>query len=260
LFFAGIYFQKEMQVFYRFRSEKKFGKMEMERSSIPLWELRAEISAQRHLTMHDYHTVFYLEDIPITDSYTTIYSNAKIVIERVPMYMKSVYKVEDEAPAAARGSREGEKTLSIGAPSNTKMPPPSYTCFRCDQKGHFIQDCPATMRRRKATGIPKAFLVSVEEEKGAALMSDEGKLVRAQPQTREFSKHFGKQRSEVPPEYMCGKCGEILDSAMSLGCGHKVCACCMEPRCPVCRKRVLPSDVQEDLGVRREIDSFLEKR
>ncbi|KAF1453232.1 E3 ubiquitin-protein ligase RBBP6, partial [Pygoscelis papua] len=60
-------------------------------------------------------------------------------------------------------------------------PPPSYTCFRCGTPGHYIKNCPTkgdknfepVRRIRKSTGIPRSFMVEVNDPntKGAMLTS-----------------------------------------------------------------------------------------
>ena len=50
-------------------------------------------------------------------------------------------------------------------------PPPGYVCYRCGEKGHWIQACPTNddprfdnrTRIKRTTGIPKSFLTTVEK-------------------------------------------------------------------------------------------------
>ncbi|KAI5185115.1 hypothetical protein NEHOM01_0620 [Nematocida homosporus] len=263
-----------MQVLYRFKSEKEFSRIETDRSSMPLWELRAEIVSLRHLTLHDYHLVFYLENesTPVTDNYTTIHSNTKVLVERVPTYMqvgvkealeKSKEKGDNEA--GDKRGEEGRSSISVPSTFSARIPPPNYICFRCGEKGHYIQMCPTNsnkqydaMRVKKATGIPKTFLVPAEESTFSVLLNEEGKFVRAQPQTREFSKHFGagSRSRTVPVAFKCGQCLGLLADAMALECGHSVCEYCVGNRCPVCHKRV--GRVIPDIRLRKSIERYLE--
>lgn len=259
-----------MQVFYRFRSEREFSKIETERSSMPLWELKAEIASKRYLTLHDYHLIFYIDNkkTPVTDNYAVVYSNTNVIIERVPNHINVGYKEAlekvkiEEAPKA---QDETTSSISMHSIHEMRVPPDSYICFRCGQKGHFIQMCPTNnnkqydaMRIKKATGIPKTFLVPVEETSPTSvLLNEEGKFVRAQPQTKEFSRRF-KQNTErsIPKEFLCPQCNSMLVHAVKLKCKHTVCEYCVSNRCPVCNKKA--SDVKVDSKIRKQIESYLE--
>ena len=73
-----------------------------------------------------------------------------------------------------------------------KPPPPGYTCFRCGEKGHFINACPTIGDKdfdnkpkiKKATGIPSMFLKTIsnkDEFEGAMMVTQDGDLVQAVP-------------------------------------------------------------------------------
>ncbi|KAI5181238.1 protein MPE1 [Nematocida sp. AWRm80] len=276
-----------MQVFYRFRSEKEYNKIESERSTIPLWELKAELVAVRHLTLHDYHLIFYLEQDPnpITDNYTVIHANSKVIVERVPNYIQIGYKeaLEKNKPTvSSTGAIEvpggNEPTPAVPAEEPTsisfsniqgaKIPPSSYVCYRCGQKGHFIQFCPTNknkqydaVRIRKATGIPKTFLVPAEQDPATSvLLNEEGKFVRAQPQTKEFSKHFTQKsiHSSLPDEFKCPGCGNMYASPMRLDCQHVVCEACTDSKCPVCGART--SKAIPDVSLQKKLEHYLENQ
>lgn len=82
------------------------------------------------------------------------------------------------------------------------VPPPGYTCFRCGQPGHYIQDCPTNNdpnynvhRAKRPTGIPLTFLKPVKvtevlgdskDEKGTALALPGGGFAMVNPQESGF--------------------------------------------------------------------------
>ena len=37
---------------------------------------------------------------------------------------------------------KGNRIANPNAPPSHAVPPPSYTCHRCGEKGHYIQHCP----------------------------------------------------------------------------------------------------------------------
>ncbi len=70
-----------------------------------------------------------------------------------------------------------------------RAPPPSYICHRCNQPGHFINNCPTNddptydiHKVKKATGIPRAFLKEVAGgDARATLMLPGGGFAVMQP-------------------------------------------------------------------------------
>lgn len=256
-----------MQVFYRFRSEKDYSTIETERSSIPLWELKAEIVSLRRLTLHDCHLLLYIADspVPAVDNYAAIHGNTYVIVERVPNHIQAPGIKESGERAEEEDTPEGIPTISVQHTAQTKVPPSGYICYRCGQKGHYIQSCPkppsksqeSGTRLRKATGIPKAFLVPVEDTNTSVLLNEEGQFVRAQPQLKEFSKQFGTQEPEsIPPEFMCPSCNQLIFGASKLDCGHILCKSCAGPICVSCGSPT--SRITPDTLLQRKIEDFLE--
>ena len=59
--------------------------------------------------------------------------------------------------------------------------PPNYTCNRCNQKGHFIQDCPKGKANegnnvKRSTGIPRSFLKAASADTPGAKINPQGKF------------------------------------------------------------------------------------
>ncbi|KAI9220518.1 DWNN domain-containing protein [Blastocladiella britannica] len=71
-----------------------------------------------------------------------------------------------------------------------RVPPPTYVCHRCHNKGHYIQDCPTNgdqqydrVKVKRTTGIPRAFLREVDASRvggdvGSVMITPEGKMVQ----------------------------------------------------------------------------------
>lgn len=80
-----------------------------------------------------------------------------------------------------------------------KIPNPTYVCFRCGQKGHFISNCPTIgdkeydrPKLKRTTGIPKCFLKAVDTKQateGGVMVTQNGDLVVVQPNEQEWKKN-----------------------------------------------------------------------
>lgn len=109
-------------------------------------------------------------------------------------------------PGGAGGSAPGASTGPGGSARGQggqfdyslppdREPPHGYICYRCGQKGHWIQNCPinddpaASDRKRfnRVTGIPRSFLKTVEApntgegSSAGAMLTADGGFVMAMP-------------------------------------------------------------------------------
>ncbi|KAJ8100334.1 DWNN domain-containing protein [Lipomyces tetrasporus] len=103
-------------------------------------------------------------------------------------------------------------------PAPDHPPPPGYVCYRCGQKGHWIQNCPTNndpnwehRRMKRTTGIPKSFLKTVSKDEivgtdGTALSGDKlrvdenGEYVVVQPDSAAWQSYLQKQRNDAIPD------------------------------------------------------------
>ncbi|KAF1979747.1 DWNN-domain-containing protein [Bimuria novae-zelandiae CBS 107.79] len=80
-------------------------------------------------------------------------------------------------------------------------PPAGYVCYRCHQKGHWIQLCPTNddpdfkpvARPKRTTGIPRSFLKTVEkpvdeEDARGVMLNAEGEYVQVMTDTKTWEK------------------------------------------------------------------------
>ena len=63
-----------------------------------------------------------------------------------------------------------------------RVPPVNYKCNRCNQKGHFIYDCPQKPSKandtvKRSTGIPRSFLKAASVDTPGAKINPHGKLL-----------------------------------------------------------------------------------
>ncbi|XP_042646860.1 E3 ubiquitin-protein ligase RBBP6-like [Tyto alba] len=130
------------------------------------------------------------------------------------------------------------------------LPPPSYTCFRCGNPGHYIKNCPtngdkkfeSVPRIKKSTGIPRSFMVEVKDPntKGA-MLTKTGKYViptinaeayargkkEKPPFLPEEPSSSSSDGDPLPEEMLCLICRDILtDAAVIPCCGNSYCDEC----------------------------------
>lgn len=219
----------------------------------------------------------YLSDF--TDDYQMVHKNSSVIVKRVPlnpskkssisriMSIPSTSVAKPMNAGSKHGDSEDTKIQAMMTESNDQWskaqfdqsskrplkkfntpqrpPPPNYTCFRCGQKDHYIQNCPLSAnsavdvpRVKKTTGIPKTFLKAVDPTKdknlvssisaGSIMMNPDGNLVIARPNAVDWDKVVSvKTESNVssilasvhiPLEFKCPICKNLLNDAVSTPC------------------------------------------
>lgn len=178
-----------------------------------------------------------------------------------------------------------------------KPPPPSYTCFRCGEKGHYIQNCPTNGDKafdrpkvKRTTGIPKSFLKVIEDptevlqerrKEGLGVMIDkDGKVVQVMSNDSAWQKIHSQTKYSVTnedsllesapvlPEYQCFICQRIMKEASSLPCcDTNYCDECIRQsltedgpdhlKCPNCSSDAVPDSLIPNTNLRNEISAYL---
>lgn len=111
------------------------------------------------------------------------------------------------------------RTSAVNVPD--RPPPPGYVCYRCGQKGHWIQACPTNndpnwegKRVRRTTGIPKSMLKTVaqppDDESGTYMVNEDGEFVVAVADNKSWQKFQDqakllkeKNKKPIDPELEC---------------------------------------------------------
>lgn len=131
--------------------------------------------------------------------------------DRIASLLQHAHAQIDQFPVPVRGGRRGGHrggrhghTLNrwgngrFGGQHAERAPQPSsnYICHRCNQPGHWIDQCPTNgdptydkIKVRAPTGIPRSMLRQVEKpESGTGLKDSSGHFVTLQPNEEEFAR------------------------------------------------------------------------
>ncbi|CAI2320652.1 unnamed protein product [Caenorhabditis sp. 36 PRJEB53466] len=126
----------------------------------------------------------------------------------------------------------------------TGPPPPTYTCNRCYQPGHWYKNCPM-LNTKRTTGIPSQELMETTADDPAAMLHPSGKYVvpimhwKARQETLQRKQNLDEGGSaspaqaerKVPPELLCPICHSLFKEAVVTSCcGSSYCAECIQDR------------------------------
>ncbi|KAI0741590.1 DWNN domain-containing protein [Daedaleopsis nitida] len=167
------------------------------------------------------------------------------------------------------GAPRGGKPFHPPHHTPDRQLPPSYVCYRCGQKGHWIQECPTNNDRefdnrpriKRTTGIPRSFLKAVDNPTTGPLgqgvmVTPEGGYVVAQPDSaswqKQVSRHKGLTEADIwerPPTdstFACPIDGKLIREAVKTPCcGTIYCEECVQTHllerdflCPNCARKI----------------------
>ncbi|TIA69484.1 hypothetical protein E3P77_03544 [Wallemia ichthyophaga] len=153
----------------------------------------------------------------------------------------------DSAPSTSQPQPQSQPQES--SMSNAMPTPPGYVCYRCGEKGHWIQDCPTNgdpnyenkPRFKRTTGIPKSFLKTVDPSTAAlmtnngtnnsqgVMITPDGSHVIATPDIATWEKSRSIKSSKLTvndirdsepklQELKCGLSGKLLNNPVTLPC------------------------------------------
>ncbi|KAI8918335.1 DWNN domain-containing protein [Powellomyces hirtus] len=172
-----------------------------------------------------------------------------------------------------------------------RAPPPGYICYRCGQKGHFINTCPTIgdkefdrPKLKRTTGIPKIFLKVVDDKHaagGGVMVTQNGELVVAQPNDQAWADVAARNKNylgagdvyemaPVPDELACAMCTKLLrDAVQTPCCRTNYCDECVRThlldnedpdkrlKCPNCSSDLSPDHLIANKTLRQAVDNHI---
>uniref|UniRef100_A0A3B3VMB2 RB binding protein 6, ubiquitin ligase n=1 Tax=Poecilia latipinna TaxID=48699 RepID=A0A3B3VMB2_9TELE len=150
--------------------------------------------------------------------------------------------------------------------------PENYSCYRCGNGGHHIRNCPgsgdknfeAPPRIKKSTGIPRSFMVEVDDPniKGVMLTSCGRYAIPAidaeayavgkkekPPFIPQEQPKCEEKEEPIPDELLCLICHDLLSDAVVIPCcGNSYCDDCIRTALLESETHVCPTCGQSDVS------------
>lgn len=182
--------------------------------------------------------------------------------------------------------RPGNKGMPSG-PVPDRPLPQGYICYRCGQKGHYIQACPTNgdesfenrKRIKRTTGIPRSQLQKVEnpgeDADGNVMVNADGESVMFVPDAAAWNSYQQTTKSskqiENPddPELVCELCKTLMQEPHGVPCCDKVfCEECIQGFllesdfiCPCCgTKDVLLDQLRPMPELQKKIQGYTQQK
>lgn len=179
--------------------------------------------------------------------------------------------------------RPGVRGMPSG-PVPDRPLPQGYICYRCGQKGHYIQACPTNgdetfenrKRIKRTTGIPRSQLQKVdnptEDSEGNVMVNADGESVMFVPDSASwetYQKNTQNSKADELPEGStlgCGICKKLMQQPVSVPCcNHTYCEDCIQGAllesdfvCPQCgTKDMLLDKLVAETEIEKDIQAYL---
>ncbi|GFN78543.1 E3 ubiquitin-protein ligase rbbp6 [Plakobranchus ocellatus] len=169
------------------------------------------------------------------------------------------------------------------------VPNEHYVCKRCNQKGHFVGNCPNVSaedrviepRYKRTTGIPSTMLTIVDDPlHPGALLTTTGQFAvptvdvpgykevkKERPPFLPVEKQSEPEKKKIPQELLCHICEDLcVDAAIAPCCGTSFCDECLreelleseDHQCPSCKEtNVSPDRIVANRSMRMAVNNFL---
>ncbi|KAL8650307.1 MAG: hypothetical protein Q9226_005198 [Calogaya cf. arnoldii] len=165
-------------------------------------------------------------------------------------------KQQQEMANATPVHRSGpSKSKQVNVPD--RPPPPGYVCYRCGEKGHWIQACPTNddpayvnrPRVKRTTGIPRSFLKTIEKPTAIAndgtmdetkqpagvMINAEGEWVVAEPDQASWDQYQARTKVSAAAQEEAARGDKVLqEKGLECPIDKRL---FIEPACTPCCKK-----------------------
>ncbi|OAF67742.1 hypothetical protein A3Q56_04536 [Intoshia linei] len=306
------------KIHYKFRSNKDYQSITFDGASISIENVKDLIMNQKKMATNgfDLQISDALTKQVYTEMSTRIKKNTSVLVARVPVgglvLEKSVEecsrsqkdienerltmlnKLKNVGDFSTIDPNEEAKVMAIinqssanydkSAYAPPKIPGPTYICFKCGVRGHFIQDCPnpnSAFGKPKvpmASGIPSDQMVLVKDSNiYGAMLNNHGEyavnIMDLQAHMYSQAERVPKQNNikgpsnpnpdiKIPAELLCYICKNLLLEAVIMPCcGVSFCDECIrnklikEKKC-TCNDIMLTDSLIANQQLRQAVSTF----
>ncbi|CAG5131920.1 unnamed protein product [Candidula unifasciata] len=211
----------------------------------------------------------------------------KLLLHHVP-HTQQTSEI-DKIKAVINQSTIGFEPSNFVGKYQQTIPYDHYVCKRCNQRGHFVTNCPNSNpedrynepRIKRTTGIPSTMLTIVDDPMHpGALLTHGGQFAvptvdvqgyrevkKERPPFLPFEKNKEPEKKKIPQELLCHICEDLcVDAAIAPCCGTSFCDECLrevllesdDHMCPSCKEtNVSPDKIVPNRSTRLAVTNFL---
>ncbi|KAK7939865.1 hypothetical protein WMY93_003191 [Mugilogobius chulae] len=248
---------------------------------VPLLARKSSLSANNSHRLETSHSSYGFYRSPVDGQKTT---SVLPIFSKMADIASSDCSEADKIKTVMSQCFYDSSNYKCGAPL-----PANYTCYRCGSSEHHIRNCPVSLdknaepvRIKKSTGIPRSFLVKVDDPniKGA-MLTNTGDYAVPVIDAQVYAACKKKTPSQevqiednsdvpIPDELMCLICKDLLNDAVVIPCcSNSYCDDCIRSAlldsedhiCPTCNQSdVSPDALIANKFLRQAVNNFTKEQ
>eukprot|EP00111_Clytia_hemisphaerica_P004788 TCONS_00013764-protein len=251
-------------IHYKFRSSLEYDTITFDGQAVSLSELREAIMKQKKIAQSPNYTLEIInaqtKEVYNTDE-SMVQKNSSVVVRRVPVQRledvtdgltkeeaelteMALAKLSTTANLADAKASEDDKIKAVMMQQGSGFDhtsyqksikaPPSYVCYRCGGKGHFVRQCPTQgdprynkqQFARAPSGIPREYYMMKMKQEQEILDS-----YRSIQGNTNFTPTVSSEivdQTKVPSDLQCSLCKQLFkDAVVTPCCGVSYCDECI---------------------------------